>query len=197
MDRRNPRASKSFSLVRSSVATRMKAASRMLPKGMRYLIVEAYRPRSVQHDYFSRYFNQLRRIHPHWRRRRLLTEASKFVAAPNGTPPHSTGGAIDLTLVDDRGNELDMGTMINARPIDTRNAGFTFAKNISMEAKTHRQLLISSLSASGFVNYPTEWWHWSFGDQYWAYQTKADAAIYGAVEGHNSGKVLHTNGQVA
>jgi hypothetical protein len=33
----------------------------------------------------------------------------------------------------------------------------------------------------GFVNYPTEWWHWSYGDRYWALATGAPAACYGPV----------------
>jgi len=29
------------------------------------------------------------------------------------------------------------------------------------------------------VNYPTEWWHWSYGDRYWAFVTGAPHALYG------------------
>jgi D-alanyl-D-alanine dipeptidase len=32
------------------------------------------------------------------------------------------------------------------------------------------------------VNYPTEWWHWSHGDRYWALLTGAEAALYGPVD---------------
>ena len=37
------------------------------------------------------------------------------------------------------------------------------------------------LGDAGFVNYPTEWWHWSFGDRYWAFVTGHGAARYGQV----------------
>lgn len=37
------------------------------------------------------------------------------------------------------------------------------------------------MTGAGFVNYPTEWWHWSHGDRYWAWSTRAPAARYGAV----------------
>lgn len=43
-------------------------------------------------------------------------------------------------------------------------------------------MLGEALSAAGLVNYPTEWWHWSYGDRYWALQTGAPAALYGAKE---------------
>ena len=29
------------------------------------------------------------------------------------------------------------------------------------------------------MNYPTEWWHWSFGDRYWALVTDSPTALYG------------------
>ena len=38
-----------------------------------------------------------------------------------------------------------------------------------------------ALQAVGFVNYPTEYWHWSYGDRYWAYQKGQPAAIYGFI----------------
>jgi hypothetical protein len=38
------------------------------------------------------------------------------------------------------------------------------------------------LAAAGLVNYPTEWWHWSFGDRYWAMATGSEAALYGPKE---------------
>lgn len=40
-------------------------------------------------------------------------------------------------------------------------------------------MLSAALTAGGLVNYPTEWWHWSFGDRYWALATEADHAVYG------------------
>jgi hypothetical protein len=34
---------------------------------------------------------------------------------------------------------------------------------------------------AGMLNYPTEWWHWSYGDRYWAHATGADTALYGPI----------------
>jgi D-alanyl-D-alanine dipeptidase len=36
-----------------------------------------------------------------------------------------------------------------------------------------------SMDAAGFINYLQEWWHWSYGDRYWAFQTSAEATLYG------------------
>jgi D-alanyl-D-alanine dipeptidase len=43
-------------------------------------------------------------------------------------------------------------------------------------------VLGGALGAVGLVNYPTEWWHWSYGDRYWALTTGAPAALYGPKE---------------
>jgi zinc D-Ala-D-Ala dipeptidase len=42
-------------------------------------------------------------------------------------------------------------------------------------------MLAEALRAAGLVNYPTEWWHWSYGDRYWALATGARHAVYGIV----------------
>jgi D-alanyl-D-alanine dipeptidase len=36
------------------------------------------------------------------------------------------------------------------------------------------------MTEAGFVNYPLEWWHWSYGDKYWA-RVSAATAVYGDV----------------
>nr|WP_241020460.1 M15 family metallopeptidase [Burkholderia sp. Ac-20345] len=46
----------------------------------------------------------------------------------------------------------------------------------------NRQVLIAALSGAGLTNYPSEWWHWSFGDRYWAVMHDQSHAIYGPVE---------------
>ena len=56
------------------------------------------------------------------------------------------------------------------------------ADGIGASARAHRVLLASVLGGAGLVNYPTEWWHWSFGDRYWALMTGADAAVYGPLD---------------
>ncbi|GAB3977862.1 hypothetical protein GCM10029978_068930 [Actinoallomurus acanthiterrae] len=52
---------------------------------------------------------------------------------------------------------------------------------VSSAARANRDLLADVMTAVGFVNYPTEWWHWSFGDRYWAVATGGKSAIYGPI----------------
>lgn len=46
-------------------------------------------------------------------------------------------------------------------------ACYTAADNSGDEARANREILVTVLTAAGLVNYPAEWWHWSYSDRYW------------------------------
>ncbi|MFI0776247.1 M15 family metallopeptidase [Streptomyces sp. NPDC021212] len=170
-----------FVHVRRGVLNRLLHAQSLLPAGMRLLFVEGFRPPSLQRRYFEEYSEELARAHPDWQTAQIREAASRFVSPPE-IAPHSAGAAVDVTLVDHHGRELDMGTRVNASPEESDSACYTNAPGLSSRARTNRTTLASALSAAGLVNYPTEYWHWSFGDRYWALQSSQRAALYGPVE---------------
>ncbi|MFC9589472.1 M15 family metallopeptidase [Streptomyces sp. NPDC056944] len=170
-----------FAYLREGVVERLLKAQEMLPDGLRLLFVEGYRPPSLQRAYFEEYADELRALHPEWPGERIHAAASRYVSPPE-IAPHSAGAAVDLTLAAADGRELDLGTRMNASPEESGGACYTHAEGIGAEARAHRELLGSVLTAAGLVNYPTEWWHWSFGDRYWALATGAAAAPYGPKE---------------
>ena len=53
------------------------------------------------------------------------------------------------------------------------------AHPVGGDARRYREILGQAMDAAGFINYPQEWWHWSHGDRYWAFQTSAEATLYG------------------
>ncbi|MDX2694788.1 dipeptidase [Streptomyces ipomoeae] len=181
VDARKHDATGAYAHLRASVLDRLVEAQALLPRGLRLLFVEGYRPPSLQRQYFDKYAAELRALHPDWDAHRIRTAASRYVSPPE-TAPHSAGAAVDLTLVDAAGHELDLGTPVNAGPEDSAGACYTGADNITAEARAHRDALAAALTAAGLVNYPTEWWHWSYGDRYWALTTGAPAALYGPRE---------------
>jgi len=63
------------------------------------------------------------------------------------------------------GAELDFGTAMNATPEASANACFTAAANITEQAQHWRDVLAKAMAVGGMVNYPPEWWHWSYGDR--------------------------------
>ncbi|WP_043262167.1 M15 family metallopeptidase [Streptomyces sp. e14] len=171
----------SFAYLRQGLLDRLLHAQAQLPDGIALLFVEGYRPPGLQRRYFEEYAAELGRSHPDWSPEHVLGAASRYVSPPE-IAPHSAGAAVDLTLVDERGRELDMGTRLNATPEESDGACYTDAANIGAEARANRRLLADALSAAGLVNYGTEWWHWSWGDRYWALQTGHPTAPYGPVE---------------
>jgi zinc D-Ala-D-Ala dipeptidase len=179
VDGRNAGENPLWSQVRAGVAKRLERASELLGEDARPAVVEGFRPRELQRRYFERRVERVAARQPGWTSARIRREASRFVAPPDIVPPHVTGGAIDLTLVDAAGAELDLGTAVNESPEDCGERCVTDAPGLSPGARANRDRLVSVMRAAGFVNYPTEWWHWSYGDRYWAFATGAPAARYG------------------
>lgn len=169
-----------FALLRAGVAERLLAAQARLPGGLRLLVVEGYRPPMLQRRYFDQHRERLAALQPQWDAATLRREASKYVAPPE-VAPHCTGGAVDLTLCGPQGAELDLGTAVNASPEESDGACFTAAANIGSTARANRAILIDALGGAGLVNYPTEWWHWSYGERYWAHANRTYAR-YGRMD---------------
>jgi D-alanyl-D-alanine dipeptidase len=182
LDPRQADAGGAYARLRRGVADRVLAAQRLLPAGLRLLFVEGFRPLPLQEWYFQRYADALRRANPAGSDDDVRRGASRSLAPP-AIGPHVCGAAVDVTLCTDDGTELPMGSAVNASPEESAGACYTDAPNIDGEAREHRRILAVALAAVGFVNYPTEWWHWSYGDRYWALATGAAAARYGQLPG--------------
>jgi D-alanyl-D-alanine dipeptidase len=74
-----------------------------------------------------------------------------------------------------------MGTPIDATPEASDGACYFGPRGISGAARINRDLLATCLTGAGLVNYPTESWHWSYGDRYWAFTSGQPTALYGPV----------------
>lgn len=169
-----------YAHLRCGVVDRLVTAQSMLPRGIRLLIIEGYRPLTTQERYFQEYRDQLYRAHPDWSAAELDEEASRYIAPPQ-VAPHVAGAAVDLTLHGEDGTELPMGTAVNATPQESAGRCYTAAADIAPVARRNRHLLSGALRAVQLVNYPSEWWHWSYGDRYWAFVSGAATARYGPV----------------
>ena len=110
----------------------------------------------------------------------------QYVAAPNADPacppPHRTGGAVDVYLIDRAtGVPLPMGT----EPDETVPASATrwfeehTEENSGEPFRRNRRILFHAMQEAGFRNYGGEWWHFDWGNQRWANLAGEDAALYG------------------
>ncbi|MDP9845764.1 M15 family metallopeptidase [Streptosporangium lutulentum] len=168
-----------FAHLREGVLLRLEDAQTQLPPGYRLLVVEGYRPLATQRQIFDGYSAELRTTFPEMSPEEIWVAASRYVS-PVEVAPHTAGAAVDLTLCTEDGTELDMGTPLNATPEQSDGACYTDAPGLSSEARHNRKLLGVALESAGLVNYRTEWWHWSYGDRYWAMTTGAAFALYGS-----------------
>ena len=169
------------SFVRSGLADRLSVAQAALPLGIRLHVVEGHRTAASQQAIVASYSAELCAVHPGISADDLHRLSSRFVA-PLEVAPHVAGAAVDLTLIDACGQELDLGTPIDATPEQSGGRCYFAAADISRDARANRNLLARVLTDAGLVNYPTEWWHWSYGDRYWALITGAGCARYGPVD---------------
>lgn len=170
-----------FSYARKAVADKLVEAVQYLPYEYDFYIKEAYRALSQQTESFNKVLKHYSEEYPELNEEELYRETCKYVAPPE-CAPHPTGAAIDITLMDKKGNELDLGTPFNATPKETENATSFDSNKISESAKENRQILKHALEKVGFSNYPPEWWHWSYGDKYWAYMNNQPNAFYKVID---------------
>jgi zinc D-Ala-D-Ala dipeptidase len=109
-------------------------------KGLGLKIFDCYRPQEYQYRLWEAFPN------------------INYVAPPEKKSMHSYGCAVDLTLVDSLGIELDMGT-----PFDSfSKLSYTYNEEIDSAAKVNRTMLIEIMEAAGFRPIKTEWWHFSW-----------------------------------
>lgn len=167
-------------LVRRTVADMLCRAAAALPTGLSLSIVEGYRPLAVQRAMHEHALQIAREQHPEWSDEQIATEAGRYSAPPDATtpPPHTTGGAIDLEIVDEHGRVLDFISPYGLT--DLRQAA-PDAPGLSDTARANRKLLRSVLEPTGLTNYVDEWWHWSYGDNGWALRVGAPHALYGSI----------------
>ena len=146
-------------------------------------IFDAYRPISVQQfmvdhtaqELAKKMGRSLEHLSPA-AHQSLLEKVYHFWALPSHDPktppPHSTGAAIDITLVDEAGQSVAMGAPIDEVSERSHPDYFQSFKDVaSQQFHAHRMLLCQCMQSAGFQQHPNEWWHFSKGDQLWAWTT--------------------------
>ncbi|WP_290703034.1 M15 family metallopeptidase [Amphritea sp.] len=176
-----------YTFIRQGVYERLLHAQSLLPKGITLRLYEGYRSLKVQGMLFADELARVRERQPALPESELFEETTRMVSAPaypDGTlniPPHNTGAAVDLFLVDECGQMLDFGMDIYQWTETDPDLCLTHASGISETVIANRQLLVDVMTSAGFVNYLQEWWHFSYGDRFWAYLSGHEYAIYGGV----------------
>ncbi len=137
-------------LLHEQAARMLERAAELLRQanpGYELLILDALRPRSVQRILFE-----------HVRG----TEHEQYVANPDRGSMHNFGCAVDLTVLDERSRELDMGTGFDAfTPLSEprREADYLREGALTAAQVENRMILRRAMTGAGFIQLPYEWWH--------------------------------------
>ncbi len=117
------------------------------------LVLDALRPQRVQEQLWAALEG---------------TELQMYLANPVRGSIHSYGMALDITILDEQGRELDMGTgfddmteLSHPRLED----GFRAEGKLTARQVANRRLLRGAMQQAGFVGINTEWWHFDCGDR--------------------------------
>jgi len=155
-------------VLREGVIERLVSANELLPEEFELVVIDGWRPREFQKE-LLRYYEDIYKI-----------DVRGFVSEPDtkAVPPHTTGGAVDLTLAW-RGAPLGLGTDFDAFTAAAASDAMESEEGHDPMVRNLRRLLGRVLRQAGLVPYPLEWWHWSYGDQLWAATQKMPCAAYG------------------
>ncbi|WP_305879871.1 M15 family metallopeptidase [Thermosynechococcus sp. HN-54] len=183
------------------IAALERAQAFLAPYGWQLAIFDAYRPIAVQQFMVAHTFATLCRqqgydpqiIEPAIASE-IWQQVYQFWAVPSSDPqqppPHSTGAAVDLTLADPAGHPLEMGGAIDevsARSFPDFYDRYPEETHAACFAQ-RRQILYQAMHRAGFQRHPHEWWHFSLGDQLWAWQLRQETgqqdiiARYGRID---------------
>jgi D-alanyl-D-alanine dipeptidase len=91
-----------------------------------------------------------------------------YLADPARGSIHSYGMALDITLLDAAGQELDMGTGfddLTERSQPALEAAMLERGELTLAQVNHRQLLRDAMAQAGFVGIASEWWHFDLGER--------------------------------
>jgi zinc D-Ala-D-Ala dipeptidase len=95
------------------------------------------------------------------------TPAERYFADPARGSIHSFGLAVDVTLIDTAGRELDMGSgfdEMSPRSHPALEAELLANGTITNQHVRSREMLRGAMTAGGFAGIPTEWWHFNLGE---------------------------------
>lgn len=189
-------------LARRTIARMLQEVNlRLEPLGYELFVWDSYRPVETQIGIWAFFEAEQKKLNPSLSECEIYSEVLKYVSDPRSYdendpstwPTHLTGASVDLTIRDKRSDELlDMGGAFDQMD-ETANSDYFEALlaqgKIDMDhgALLNRRVLFHSMAASGFTNYPLEFWHFDWGNQmHKMVQSLIDgvpteAAVYGIV----------------
>jgi D-alanyl-D-alanine dipeptidase len=122
-----------------TVKALLDANSSFIEKGYKIKLFDCYRPKAIQKKMWK------------------IVPDANFVANPKKGSIHNRGGAVDITLVDLIGTELDMGTKFDFFGKESSHNYLSLSDTIL----ANRKLLKETMLLHNFKTFDSEWWHYN------------------------------------
>lgn len=122
-----------------TVKALLEANKSFLAKGFRIKLYDCYRPKAIQKKMWA------------------IVPDANFVANPKKGSIHNRGGAVDISLVDSLGVEVNMGTKFD---FFGEEASHKY-QNLSEEILANRKFLKEIMLKHNFKSFDSEWWHYN------------------------------------
>lgn len=171
--------------LRETVAEKIIRVARRLPADLHLVLIDGWRSYEMQSFIYDETIKGF--VLQGYSQHKIEEEIVKYVAFPakslDNPAPHYSGGAIDLTIADEKG-WIDMGTGFDDF---TDKASSDYYESDQELAETDRKIrdnrryLKKLMEEEDFVYNPTEWWHYSFGERAWARANQVQP-LYGGTE---------------
>lgn len=157
--------------------------------GFNIRLLCGYRNKKTQEIMFQKYWDQNKQEFPGDSDYETYKKVIKLISPLKtwdgkiNVPPHSTGGAVDIDLTDEKTDEVvDMGMDVknckNVKP----TLCWPDCKEISEKAQKNRKIMTDVMEEVGFAPHSREYWHFSYGDRLWAVRRNKKFAIYDSVD---------------
>ena len=166
--------------VRSELAKRLRVAAESLNDTYNLVVRAGHRPIEVQRRILIECADDYKKDHPDASDKEALEHARTFVSDPDITlPPHVCAASVDVELIHTATGELlDFGSKIN----DDNEKSFLYYPDLTQEQKNNRQILVTAMLDADFASCMPEWWHFSYGDQVWAWFYGKEESLYSPVD---------------
>ncbi len=156
----------------------------LTPKGLRWIVFDAYRNRQVQGNIYQYYWDKFSIENREWDIDRLRAHTGTYVSVPNRLeriPPHASGGSVDLGLYDSNKNIIvSMGPDFDEFSPAVRTDYYE-EPGRDITIRDTRRLMNEILAEQDISSDHDEYFHKDFGNQLWAARSGKPTACYGEV----------------
>ncbi|WP_316181227.1 PLP-dependent transferase [Bradyrhizobium sp. SZCCHNRI1009] len=142
------------------------------------LVWDALRSMETQRHLFSRERARFAQLYPEKSPAEIDAITAQFVRIPSAdkAPPHTTGGAVDVTIwIDDTDQSLgefdDFSEFGRADYFEHHEP----QNEAEEHTRSYRQILRDAMLRAGFVGIQEEWWHFEYGTRWWAEEIGEEA----------------------